>query len=193
MKKVFGLVLMVCMCVFCASNVSAADTGTYVAGKFLANIPQGQYLSMDGSNAGGSYRDDFGVGGAFAFGYDFLPKYNVPVRTELEYALRTDANFKYNDRNRVAKMPQTLLANMYLDFENETDFTPYVGGGVGISFVGPDTNFAWNVGGGVSYEVTENIEVDLGYRYLSLGQFEHRNTEGNLYMHEAMLALRYTF
>jgi len=70
MKKVFGLVLMVCMCVFCASNVSAADTGAYVAGKFLANVPQGQYLSMDGSNAGGSYRDDFGVGGAFAFGND---------------------------------------------------------------------------------------------------------------------------
>ena len=66
-------------------------------------------------------------------------------------------------------------------------FTPYVGGGMGTSWVrtgdyavaslGPNVaitprpkwNFSWALMGGVSYQLLPNIVIDLGYRYLRIG------------------------
>lgn len=156
MKKIFGLILMMFMFGFGSTTASAADYGVYVAPKFMFDVPQANYLSKNGSNEGGSYRDTTGVGGALAVGYNFDTLFGVPLRTELEYALRTNANFKYDDRDRIAKIPQTVFANVYLDFDNSTDFTPYMGGGVGIGIIDTNTNFAWNVGGGVAYNITQD-------------------------------------
>jgi opacity protein-like surface antigen len=66
--------------------------------------------------------------------------------------------------------------------------TPYIGGGVGfasISVLGykdvnvpnlsvayrrdhTETNFAWAVYGGLAYDVTPGLTIDLSYRYLDL-------------------------
>jgi opacity protein-like surface antigen len=32
------------------------------------------------------------------------------------------------------------------------------------------TNFAWNVGLGVGYQITPNVALDVGYRYVDLGK-----------------------
>ena len=67
--------------------------------------------------------------------------------------------------------------------------TPYIGGGVGfasISVLGykdvnvpnngvaygldnTETNFAWGLYGGLAYEVTPGLTLDLAYRYTDLG------------------------
>jgi len=64
-------------------------------------------------------------------------------------------------------------------------FNPYLMGGIGISFnrtsdffspmatPGSGTtrsNLAWNVGIGAQYQVMNNLILDLGYRYLSMGR-----------------------
>lgn len=194
MKKIFGLLIVFCCVFFGYPAVSnSADYGVYVAPKFMFDVPQGNYLSKNGSGEGGSYRDTTGVGGALALGYDFNTVYDLPFRAELEYALRTDATFEYDNRDRVARTPQTIFANFYVDFHNETPFTPYMGGGVGMGIIGENTNFAWNVGGGVAYNIVDDWDIDLGYRYASLGQFESRHTKGLYSTHEVTLGLRYTF
>ena len=61
------------------------------------------------------------------------------------------------------------------------------------------TNFAWNLGAGVGYSLTDHIIVDLGYRYTSFGDAK-KYTSGTLNFqakdldsHEALLGLRYQF
>jgi opacity protein-like surface antigen len=81
------------------------------------------------------------------------------------------------------------LANAYIDLGTWRGLTPYVGGGIGIASVSvlgledvnvpqngwaygadhTETNFAWALYAGVSYDVTSQFTVDLGYRYLDMG------------------------
>jgi opacity protein-like surface antigen len=81
------------------------------------------------------------------------------------------------------------LANAYVDVFTWRGITPYLGAGVGIAsidvkglkdvnvpnasvFYGEDnseTNFAWAIYAGLSYDVTSTVTLDLGYRYLELG------------------------
>jgi opacity protein-like surface antigen len=81
------------------------------------------------------------------------------------------------------------LANAYVDIFTWRGITPYVGAGIGVASVSIDdfkdvnvpndgvafanshseTNFAWAVHAGLSYEVTPSMVVDLAYRYVDLG------------------------
>lgn len=125
---------------------------------------------------------------------------------------------------------QTLFLNAYWDIDTGTAFTPYVGGGLGMAIIDtkfkakntdytiPEdysfssgsktvTNFAWNVGAGLGYDITESWTVDLGYRFVSLGSVKSKNLEADyngdvyeakvktehLYQHQVALGLRYTF
>ena len=178
------------------------------------------------------------VGGGLAIGYDFNRQFQVPVRAELEYAAFSEVkgsksgNFGTNGSWSAKQklQVQTLFLNAYYDFHNSTSFTPYIGAGIGMaflntkgSFMGDDgvdprvsestgsktvTNFAWNVGAGVGYDINENFTIDLGYRFAGLGEAKTKwstvsdgvDTENwarakaeDIYMHQIMLALRVTF
>jgi opacity protein-like surface antigen len=127
---------------------------------------------------------------------------------------------------------QTLFLNAYYDFRNSSAFTPYVGAGIGMAFLdakyketysdsggysdsssagrNKTANFAWNIGAGVGYDITDYIAVDLGYRFVGLGGVktqrasfdydddgtadEHlRANVSDLYTHQVALGLRITF
>lgn len=86
------------------------------------------------------------------------------------------------------------LFNGYFDLGTWNCLTPYIGAGIGFTqnriagltdqgalfgnFVGPTlgyantgtkTNVAWALMAGVGYEVNKNLTLELGYRYLNLG------------------------
>ncbi len=222
MKKCKWSLLALVLAVFVMVSPATAKTGmsgVYVGVKFIDSI-QGHWTDVN------SY-DDFGgwqntVGGGIFVGYDFYHKFDVPIRTEIEYALRSDwtGDEDYHvgtDRiNLDAKVNvQTLLFNVYYDFRNSSDFTPYVGAGVGMAFVrgfatadrytaagahvahasaeGYSTSFAWQIGGGVAYALTENVSADLGYRYLGLGHSGDDIIGGYSGAHEFSLGIRFTF
>lgn len=172
-------------------------------------------------------------GGGLAAGYDFYPHHKVPIRLELEYLYRSDA--KYNttydwglvSQDFRAKVGiQTLFANTYLDFHNSTRFTPYIGGGIGVAFVNAkltdsgealgykiegsgskrSTNFAWNVGAGTAFALTDKLSLDFNYRFVGFGEAKATASttdqylgkvsstyKSDLYGHEFLLGLRYTF
>ena len=124
---------------------------------------------------------------------------------------------------------QTLFFNAYFDIKTGTDITPYVGAGLGLAFIQSkastrydfdigshnyltnrdstsrknDTNFAWNVGAGIGWRVTDILTLDLGYRFVSLGgtkstswesgQMSVRSKTEDLYMHQVALGLRCEF
>jgi len=81
----------------------------------------------------------------------------------------------------------TTLLNGYLDLGTWYGFTPYVGAGLGYSYLKPSdfavnglplpTNqsnwtFSWAAMAGASFAVSPDISIDVGYRYLDLGQTE---------------------
>jgi opacity protein-like surface antigen len=73
----------------------------------------------------------------------------------------------------------SLLANLWVDFDFGGGFTPYVGGGVGIGWADlpfefahvESTDFVWQFGGGVNFDVNERVFAGIGYRYFG-GNFE---------------------
>lgn len=193
MKKfVFALVCAL-MLVFSSAPAMSADQGFYIEPKVGISAMQGGYLDNHQKGKTGGFDSNVGIAGGLAVGWDFYTRTEVPIRVEAEYMIRSNGNFRHSGKTVQAKAPQTVFANAYWDFHNSTDITPYVGGGLGASFVGPNTNFAWNVGGGLMYDITENVKANLGYRYVSFSKFENNHSDGLLNAHEVNFGLRYTF
>ena len=217
MKRCFAVLALVCALAL-PGLAKAEGTGMYLAPKFLMSI-QNNYPTMeaDSLSAGENY-SQFTLGGALALGYDFNSQFGVPVRAEVEYALRGNSEKSWNYGRGMdfkgAWNASTLFLNLYYDFRNSTAFTPYVGAGLGMAFNYANytfsspgyhgnfdehsTNFAWNVGAGVAYDITDSLAVDQGYRYVNLGYYEVDLPDGAKLKnqpcnHEFMLGLRYTF
>ena len=86
-----------------------------------------------------------------------------------------------------------FLANAYADLGNWRGFSPFLGAGVGFANhkvsglrdtgvqpaggfgMAPDvskTSFAWALMAGVGYDVTRNLKMEMGYRYLNMGNVD---------------------
>jgi opacity protein-like surface antigen len=90
-----------------------------------------------------------------------------------------------------SKSEWVFMANAYVDLGTWWCVTPYVGAGIGganitihgfrddgFNAAGQSTayaedaskwNFAWALHAGLSYKVTQSMSIDLGYRYIDLG------------------------
>ncbi len=224
MKRIFlALALMLGMAL--PSIAAAEGTGLYLAPKFLMSFQNtGQMERSSGlAGSGVDQYSQFTLGGALALGYDFWPQQMLPLRAELEFALRGNSETSWDDGGLMREVKgtwnsTTLFANLFWDFHNDTIMTPYVGAGLGMAFnyAGYDftdragntfsgdertTNFAWNVGAGVAFNINDHFTIDAAYRFVGLGYNEvsvssggNDYTVGNRpYNNEFMLGLRYGF
>lgn len=124
----------------------------------------------------------------------------------------------------------SFFLNSYFDVVSldlgSVEITPYLGGGVGLAINDTDkvrfeapsfttivldgnttTQFAWNAAAGLGIGATENLTIDIGYRYVDLGSFEsgtdarqgtvtgtfQKGVKGDLTAHEVLIGLRYRF
>jgi len=112
----------------------------------------------------------------------------------------------------------SFMANAYFDFLNCTSWTPYIGAGLGTSYLKAKQfvyangakfkNFdksvytlGWQAMAGVVYKINSNWSVDAGYRYADLGRIRKHEVFGNnsttakikVREHSALLGIRYTF
>lgn len=211
MKRVIAALAL---CLAFALPAQAEVSGVYMGLKVIDSMQNTGNVSqdkLDGFGVGQFGQNTFG-GGIF-IGYDFYPKMQLPIRAELEYAIRSNMQETWESEHAAGNIngravdgrvetdaqwnAQTVFANFYYDFHNDSAFTPYVGAGLGLAFVNTkytmnavgsidgnrgeveigsasemNTNFAWNVGLGCSYAFTENISLDAAYRFVSLGHTE---------------------
>lgn len=195
-----------------AKAETADQMGIYVAPKFVYGIGtfKGKVVDAKEGTLASKNAAESSFGGALAIGYDFSRRFDVPARLELEYAAtsRMDKtiNHSWDDddgsgwaKHKMKIDVQSLFLNAYYDFKNSTAFTPYVGAGLGVAFVGAKmganghdedgdwtysmgkktrTNFAWNVGLGCAYALNESISIDLGYRYADFGKAKTKSYTG---------------
>lgn len=190
------------MCLALApAALKAEGNGMYLAPKFLMSIQDTGTINKSWTLAGSGLDEysQFTLGGALALGVDLWPQQMVPLRLEVEFALRGNSEQSWTDRGLYTNNIKgtwnnsTLFANAFWDFHNDTAFTPYVGAGIGLAFnyTGYEvtlrngdtysaddrfTNLAWNVGAGFSYDITEMLAFDASYRFVGLGYNEISKT-----------------
>jgi opacity protein-like surface antigen len=126
-------------------------------------------------------------------------KFNSWLRFDATGEYRTSQRFQaiehaglFYDTYNGSIQSSVFLANGYFDLGTWCGFTPYIGGGAGVAFnrvssltdVGaglgaggigwaPDhgvTTFAWAAMAGISYDITPNVKLDIGYRHLDMGK-----------------------
>jgi opacity protein-like surface antigen len=102
--------------------------------------------------------------------------------------LRTDLTVDWSGDYTIAPGSSlsmtTVMGNGYVDWANETAFTPYIGVGAGYAFVnGASDGLAFGATAGVAVDLTQNVAVDVGYRFRDVtisgpDPMEHQVTAG---------------
>lgn len=207
MKKLV-LFLLGGLIVFSFSAIVYAEGG-YVSGNIGAAILSD--IDVTDSTVPGltvELESDTGLAFGIALGYGF--DNNMRIEGELAYqkndvdkigafGVSVDAN---GDTSSLA-----FLLNGYYDFVNDSALTPFISAGIGFAKVEindfsvmgvtlgseDDTVFAYQVGAGVGYAVTEKTTLDLKYRYFGTADPEFDTTEAEYSSHNFYFGIRYSF
>lgn len=189
--------------------VSAAE-GFYVSGNIGLAMANDSELT-DSTVPGTTVDTEFDSGLSFgaALGYDFKP---FRVEGEISYQQNDIDNIGAGDvffEPTGDAVVLSFLMNGYYDFINSSAFTPYVSAGLGVAqiefnnlnisalgFSGSndeDTVFAYQVGVGVGYAITEKVTIDLKYRYFGTADSEYDTIEAEFASHNVLFGIRVNF
>ncbi len=125
--------------------------------------------------------DDNAFVGGGGLGYQFNDMFRMDVTADWagDYEIAPGAEISTT----------TLLGNAYVDWANDSMFTPYVGAGVGYGWVNgkggasDKDGVALGLTTGVAVDLTNNLAVDVGYRFRDIvtsgkDTMEHQATVG---------------
>ena len=99
-------------------------------------------------------------------------------RSELEYTFRDGIKGHSQGLEHKVKT-MSLMLNGYYDIDTGSALRPYVNLGIGVSRLKLEENprntkknnkFSWGGGVGMGYDITQSVALDLGYRFLDLGE-----------------------
>ena len=139
-----------------------------------------------------------GAGVGYQFNHWFRADITGEYRTEASYRANIMSAWTLNnptsfgtDSYSAGLGTALFIANAYVDLGTWHCITPFVGAGVGLAShnlaglndvgggaanggigVAPDThqtNFAWAIMAGLALNVTPNLKMELGYRYVDMG------------------------
>lgn len=147
----------------------------YVSGSLGLAMPNGDASNFD---------NGLGLNGAIG-----IQSNEFRAECELGYQSH-DRSTYYGD---VEASMFTVMANMYYDIFTYGELaTTYVLGGIGmanIDYYGSDSYFAFQIGAGSSSKLSDNVSLDIEYRYLKPTDV---NYGLEIETHNIMLGLRTT-
>ncbi|PLX81486.1 MAG: hypothetical protein C0616_04075 [Desulfuromonas sp.] len=205
-RKVFFL-LLVCVLFFSASASAADPLGYYLGGAGGIGSPEGMTVGF-GNEAIFDRGPTLSLLGGYDFGF---------------WRLEAEWNWRKNDISKVLVFEQrtpsdgsvsanSLLVNGYLEYENSTHFTPWLGAGIGVTDLDfndldeagtiseeEDLYLSLQLLVGASVGFYENFSAHVGYRALWVPEvkfeeptFDSTSTEN--YVHQAVtVGLNYFF
>ena len=173
----------------CDSFLSCCDTGGNCRQFYLGGIIGADFGTLDKIPGSATVPNQslFTAGGTVGM-RSF--RENGALRMEFEGRGRDVVGFALDgpastNLSTFAKNGWSAMANVWRDFSVIGDLDIYAGGGIGaggyrsvVSTVPavPDINadnristFAWQAGGGLIYDVSDHMALDLGYRFFSIG------------------------
>ena len=101
-----------------------------------------------------------------------------------------------------------FLISGWLEYENDTAFTPYFGAGIGMAkldvskttalgliLYGSDSDevFAYHASLGTSIAFNDRVSGDIGYRYFATADPSFEFTDTEFSSHNLLLGLRFSF
>ena len=199
---IFWLCMALSLALSLAAPAEAQDLSSfYVTPKIMSS-----YQKAD-MNEGYERSSVFGLG--LSVGTDLSYSSSLPIRLEVEYLFHGNETYTQTGVSTHDLSAHSLLGNVFFDLQTDTAFTPYIGGGAGFACLndratvanvtskGNRWNFAWDAGGGVAWGLSERLALDLGYRYMDLGESNditsgNRNYNVSLTAHEFSVGLRFT-
>ena len=168
-----------------------------VSSSFAGTRPTG--FALNESHLDDTALAGVGVGYQFNnwFRADVTGEYRTSQRFQAIESYTNVPGFRGYDTYNGSVQSSVVLANGYVDFGHWHGWTPYLGAGVGGAFtrvasltdVGAgatdpfgtgngglgfaptksSANLAWALMAGVSFDVTNNLKLDISYRYLDMG------------------------
>jgi opacity protein-like surface antigen len=214
MKRIISLTAAV---FFMASATQALADGIYVSGFAGLNILPSEEYSLEG------------IDDVFIFDYESGYSFGAAIGTRLTENLRAEIEVsRFSAGVQELRIPESFisnpidgdvqgvvgLANLWFDVPNDTAFSPYAGLGLGIGHATMDTevpvNFpiltrsdfglAAQAGAGVRFAASDNMTIDLGYRFKTIPDLAFFAPDGsldttdfNVNMHQFQLGLTYAF
>jgi len=191
------------------------DGAMALAGPYL-RIDAGFGVSMnaDGTQSAGNLSRGT-IGNAPLFGGGIGYRFNDSFRSDVTFSYRTDAKVRATTAagNSAATEVNglSIMLNGYWDIMKLDAITPYVGAGLGYARLstpsmtttggianegGADqSNLAWALMLGGTYQLSKEAAIDVGYRFIDLGKFTQAasTTYDDLMVHEARAGFRYAF
>ncbi len=196
--------------IFCSTAVfaDATDVRPYVAINAGMVFDTDSTLSSSHISASMSTKQGYAVTGAV--GLDF-----ERVRVEAEIGYRATDFDTVTDQGTNYKVDGTThvvsyMLNGHLTVPSHAHVKPFITGGIGIATAywsdqrdrdtgvvekqaSRDTQLAYQVGIGASYEATRNISFDGTYRYFGTTDFDITGVNASYGSHNVMLGVRYRF
>jgi opacity protein-like surface antigen len=160
--------------------------GWYLRGDLGYRLQSAGSVASAGAVSTNNRIDDaFAVG--LGIGYKWWSWFRIDLTADYAFAGDYKGDTLAAAPDFTAKVRSTtLLANAYVDLGTWSGFTPYLGAGVGGAYVETTDfgsaslpastvsssrwNVAWAAMAGFSYAFSQNLLVDIGYRYLNQGQ-----------------------
>ena len=167
------------------------------------NMSNGYAVMQAGMGFGSSSYKEAGV---FALGAGY--HLNRFLKSDLTVGMRAWGKIKKEGDNAdVWTIP--ALMNLYASMPYN-QFEPYIMGGLGAAWNKADStstikgddkfSFAWTVGAGIGYRLSSCWSMDLGYRYVDLGearskfkQADRGRFKKDVRSHDVLLSARYYF
>ncbi|MBU1193563.1 MAG: porin family protein [Proteobacteria bacterium] len=208
MKK-FTLLVLSLFAVFAFSSSAYCGAGPYVSFNAGVSMPADSDVNYSTGEIV-EIESDAGFAGGVALGYDFGN--NLRLEGEISYLSNEVDKATYLGINRATTGDVTSIAfliNGYYDFKNSTPFTPFISAGAGLAnvevddftFVGSglptvsddDTVFAYQLSAGVGYAVTDQLSLDVKYRYFATADPGVNTAEYEYGSHGVLVGLRFGF
>jgi len=178
-----------------------------------ANATDQQFMGMSMSDGYAVMQAGFGFGqkdykesGVFAVGGGY--HLNQYLQSDMTVGLRAWGSLEQKNHEELDSWSIPALVNLYASMPYK-NMSIYGMGGIGAAYNMVDSNrtikgddklnFAWTVGGGIGYRLTPCWNLDLGYRYVDLGEGRSKFKDGsgrmkqNMRSHDILLSARYYF
>ena len=169
-QKAFAIAAIGVAAIGSPSFAGEEDKGIYVTG----SVGYSKILDIDIEGIDADLGFDGGVNFDLGLGYDFGN--NLRLEATWDRAISSGTTFgslSFADDTTV----DGFLASAYYDFDNNSKWTPFLGGSVGT--VNADVNgesassFYYGIQAGVSYEATEDFDIFGKLSYLRANDLDY--------------------
>jgi outer membrane immunogenic protein len=203
MKKLILTAAVAGMVLGAANAFAAAPYVSIGAGVSLLSDSTIEGVNFEMNNTSVQYENGYMLRGAFGTAL------NKSFRLELEgFYTHNDTDsatligLANVEANKGGTTAMGMLVNGYYDINFGSRFVPFLSAGLGFANLNVDflrngsqdqNVFAYTIGAGAAYAITDKINLELAYRYLKTEDTEFDNLSVSYGSHQIMFNTRFSF